>query len=167
MCLPLMFSQTCILFLLQFLNVSYFKKRGRPVNPRCVKIQAWWSLHKIQPKHLDDIFLSNFYSFNFELRQFKSFHFEPFFLFCFDCVVTYFLLNKNYWKYVYFFICHYFCVQNAYAISVDIFWRLISCQDNWEMFNLLSIFISYVLLGNTVFVKTFLWSEFWKICLHG
>ena len=78
-----------------------------------------------------------------------------------------FFLYKNYWEYVYFFICYYFCVQNAYAISVDIFWRLLSCQDNWEMFNLLSIFISYVLLRNTVFVKTFLWSEFWKICLHG
>ena len=42
-----------------------------------------------------------------------------------------FFFYTNYWKYVYFFIC-YFCVQNAYAITMDIFWRLISFQDNWE-----------------------------------
>ena len=53
---------------------------------------------------------------------------------------------------------------------MGIFWRLISFQNSWKMFKLLSFFISYVLRGNTVFVKTFLWSEFymftWLICCH-
>ena len=48
-----------------------------------------------------------------------------------------------------------------------IFKRPISFQNNWKLLNLLSFFISHVLLGNTVFAKTFLWSEFWKICLYG
>ena len=129
---------------------------------RCVKFNQtpWW--------HVSFKFLQ----FQFRITSIQTVSFLIFFpiLFWLCGNIPYsffFFLNKNYWIYVYFFRCYFFCVQNAYAISVDIFWRLLSCQDNWEMFNLLSIFISYVLLSNTVFVKTFLWSEFLKICLHG
>ena len=55
----------------------------------------------------------------------------------------------------------------ACRIPAPSLWILISFQNNWKIFNLLLFFISYVLRGNTVFVKTFMWSEFWKICLHG
>ena len=84
-------------------------------------------------------------------------------LLCFDCVVAYrTLFLYKLLKICLLFTCYNFCVQNTCAITVDIFKRLISFQNNWKMFNLLLFFISYVLRGNTVFVKTFMWSEFCK-----
>ena len=62
----------------------------------------------------------------------------------FFCVVAFRIPSfryTNYLKYVYFFLCSYFCGQSAYAVDIDIFKRLISFQNNWKTLNLLSFFL--------------------------
>ena len=62
----------------------------------------------------------------------------------FFCVVAFRIPSfcyTNYLKYVYFFLCSYFCGQSAYAVAIDIFKRLISFQNNWKTLNLLSFFL--------------------------
>ena len=137
------------------------------MNPRCVKIQAWWSLCKIQPNALMTCFFQIFTVLISNYVNSNCFIFK-FGLLCFDCVVAY----RTLFLYKLLKICLLFYMLQFLRAEYlrhhcGYFKRLISFQNNWKMFNLLLFFISYVLRDNTVFVKTFMRSEFWKICLHG
>ena len=76
----------------------------------------------------------------------------------FFCVVAFRIPSfcyTNYLKYVYFFLCSYFCGQSAYAVTIDILKDLLVFKITEKHWIYYHFFISYVLRGNTVFAKTF------------
>ena len=101
------------------------------MNPRCVKIQAWWSLHKIQPKQLYDIdvrYLSfKFLQFQFRITSIQIVSFLIFFpiLFWLRGNIPYSFFYRNYWKYVYFLYATFFACRMP-TLSLWIFFKDLS-----------------------------------------